>query len=201
MKILEAGTVSESNADVVQTIVGLNARLSEFWASAHGWAPDEAANLLSKSRLDRQVSLSETLHLWIKKDSMSDGELILAWANLGALLEGTLKTYFSIYYLDFQSDVEALTYANAYDKNKKTHKEPDRLTLEILRKYACCKKLFLEPERVLFLLIQSRRNAIHAFKDRELGNVDEFRESVRSYMDFLKNVDKSVPYPDVFFTH
>ena len=198
MKISEAETVSNTDTDVVQNIISLNRKLSEFWVDAHGWAPEEAASLLSKSRLDWQVSLSETLYFWIKKDSMSDGELILAWANLGALLEGTLKLFFSVYYLDFQGDTEALKKANAYDHKKKTHKEPDRLTLEVFRSYSCHKNLFQKSHRELFQLIQSRRNAIHAFKDRELGNVDEFRKSVQWYMKFLEYVDQSVPYPDAF---
>ena len=196
MKYLEAKFVSESDADVVKSIIDLNTKLSEFWAFAHGWAPDDAACLLSKSRLDWQVSLSETLYLWIEKDSMSNGELILAWANLGALLEGTLKLYFSIYYQDFKGDKEALKKANAFDKKKRTHKSPDGLTLEVLRRYCCNNMLFSESERMLFELIQQRRNAIHAFKNRELGSVDEFRKSVHSYMNFLKNVGRSVPYPD-----
>ena len=48
---------------------------------------------------------------------MTDGELILAWANLGALLEGTLKLFFSIYYSDFQTDIEALKRGGPIDLN------------------------------------------------------------------------------------
>jgi len=187
---------NENNAEVVAKIISLNDKLSAFWASAHGWAPEDAANLLSKSRLDWQVSLSQTLHLWIERDPMTDGELILAWANLGALLEGSLKLFFSIFYSDFQTDTEALKKANAYDHNKKTHKEPDGLTLEVLRRYAIHKNLFEEAHLEMFQLVQSRRNSIHAYKDRELGTVTEFRDSVRGYMKFLTDVDLRVPYPD-----
>ena len=109
--------LSENNAKVVEKIISLNDKLSAFWASAHGWAPEDAANLLSKSGLDWQVSLSETLHLWIDRYPMTDGELILAWANLGALLEGTLKLFFSIYYSDFQTDIEALKRGGPIDLN------------------------------------------------------------------------------------
>ncbi|SDX38325.1 hypothetical protein SAMN04488001_3093 [Litoreibacter albidus] len=192
----DAEALPENSAEVVKEIISLNAKLSAFWTSAHGWAPDDAANLLSKSRLDWQVSLSETLHLWIDRDPMTDGELILAWANLGALLEGTLKLFFSIYYSDFQADTEALVYANAYDKKKKTHKEPDGLTLDILRKFVVKEELFNEAHREMFQLVQSRRNAIHAYEDRELGTVNEFRDSVRGYRKFLTDVDLTVPYPD-----
>lgn len=196
MKNFEPTFVSDNDADFVKNIVDMNTKFSVFWASAHGWAPDDAATLLSKSRLDWQVSLSETLHFWVEKDTMSDGELILAWANLGALLEGTLKLFFSIYYSKFQSDIEALKKAGAYDHRRNTHKLPDRLTLETFRVYACQNDVFRKCDRILIKLIQSRRNAIHAFRDRELGTVDEFRQAARSYSSFLTDVDLSVPYPD-----
>ncbi|NHF74878.1 hypothetical protein G7044_17285 [Paracoccus sp. 12-3] len=196
MRNYGAEAVSKINAGVVEDIISLNAKMTDFWASAHGWAPDDAANLLSKSRLDRQVSLSRTLHLWIDRDPMTDGELILAWANLGALLEGTLKFFISVYYLDFQKDIEALKKASAYDFKKMTHKEPDGLTLDVLRKFVVQKNLFEAAHPEMFQLVQSRRNALHAYKDRELGTVTEFRDSVHGYMKFLTEVNHRVPYPD-----
>jgi len=60
--------------DVVSRIEKLNSPAS------NGWAPVEAAGLLTKSRLDWQASLSKTLRLWLREPStaLSDGELILA---------------------------------------------------------------------------------------------------------------------------
>lgn len=57
-----------------------------FWKDAHGWAPIEAAELLNKSMLEWQSSLAEQLSAW--RGCLSDGQLILAWANVGALVEG-----------------------------------------------------------------------------------------------------------------
>ena len=188
---------SEEVADfqTVQSIIALSKSMSDFWSNAHGWAPDDAAKLLSKSRLDWQVSLSEALLIWVEKDTMSDGELILAWANLGALAEGALKLFLSVYYQDFQADVGALKKANAYDHKKQSHKAPDGLTLDVLRRYASEKDLFQESERSLIHLIQERRNAVHAFQNRELGTAAEFKKAVRGYLGFLKSVDSSIPYP------
>jgi hypothetical protein len=72
---------------VVSRIIKLNAGLQKFWSNSHGWAPIEAVGLLSKSRLDWQVSLSETLSLslslslslWIQEPPkpLTAGELIL----------------------------------------------------------------------------------------------------------------------------
>ncbi len=83
-------------AEVIDRIERLNTQLAAFWSKSDGWAPAHVAGLLGKSRLDWQVSLSGTLRLWVKRSQMytklSAGELILAWANLGSLLEGSVKT-------------------------------------------------------------------------------------------------------------
>ena len=64
-----------------------------FWKEAHGWAPIEAAELLNKSMLEWQGSLAEQLSVWC--GTLTDGQLILAWANLGALVEGQMKLLFT----------------------------------------------------------------------------------------------------------
>ncbi len=84
---------------VIDRIIKLNTGLGSFWSNASGWAPDESAALMSKSRLDRQISLSECLSIWISNKSVKheDGTLILAWANLGSLIEGTLKLFLGVF--------------------------------------------------------------------------------------------------------
>lgn len=84
--------------EVVIRIDTLNIRLAAFSSKCGGWAPVEAAGLLTDARLDWQVSLSKTLRLWIREpaSALTDGELILAWSNLGSLLEGTLKLLLSV---------------------------------------------------------------------------------------------------------
>lgn len=50
--------------------------------------PLEAAELLSRSRLDWQVHLATCLRDWLPGErKLTEGHLILAWANLGALIE------------------------------------------------------------------------------------------------------------------
>ena len=110
---------------IIEKIKILNARQAAFWRSAHGWAPDNAADLLSESRLDWQVSLTDCLGLWTQHDQLSDGELILAWTNLGALVEGTMKLFFSIYYNDYLNDPQ---------KDRKDRViNPDRMEFETSR--------------------------------------------------------------------
>ena len=52
-----------------------------------------------------------------------------------SLVEGTLKTFLSVWYKDYAGDIDNLKLANVYDKKKDKILEPDGLTLEPLRKY------------------------------------------------------------------
>jgi hypothetical protein len=58
-----------SLSEVIEQIETLNRKLAGFWKAAHGWAPIEAAGLLSKARLNWQVSLSSSLRLWLREPS------------------------------------------------------------------------------------------------------------------------------------
>ena len=45
-------------------------------------------------------------------------------------------------------------------------------------------------------LIQQRRNAIHAFKARDIGSFDEWKEELRRHLSFVRDINGSLPYPD-----
>lgn len=187
-----------SYGEVVAGIESLSRGLARFWSESEGWAPVEAAGLLSKARLDWQVSLSGTLRLWDRDEhtTLTDGELILAWANLGSLLEGSLKLLLSVYYKDYAADLEALKKSNAYDHKKGKPHSPDALTLEPLRLFMKERDLLSADGHKLLELVQQRRNAIHAFKNRPIGNEGEFQGAVRGYLVLLRSVNKRLPYPD-----
>jgi hypothetical protein len=114
---------------------------------------------------------------------------------LGALIEGTLKLFLSVYYNDFRTDVENLKAAGAFDHKAQASKSPDGLTLEPLRKYVQARNLIGASGDDLLKLVQERRNAIHAFKDRPIGDGEEFWVAVRDYLTMLSNVDGRLPYP------
>jgi hypothetical protein len=177
--------------EVVARIVALNAGLSKFWSSAEGWAPIEAAHLLSKSRLDWQVSLSLCLRIWVDEPSQEEasGRLILAWANLGSLVEGTMKLFLSAYYDTYKDDKE---YAIVRQGKLR---EPDGLSLELLRQYFK-RKIWGEVWDTWVRTVQERRNAIHAYQDRDIGTRKEFMGHVRTYLVFLRYINLRLPYPD-----
>lgn len=184
--------------NLVEEITAINAKCAQFWNASQGWAPSEVADILTKSRLDWQVSLSKTLNIWmtVPEKEMDSGKLILAWVNLGALVEGTLKLYLCVFYKDFLNDIEAAKESGAYDNRKKKIKKPDGLQFDNLRRFLILKELIDEEESEFLDLVQRRRNAIHAFKHRELGDKQEFLRSVQTYYCFLQNIEARLPYPD-----
>jgi hypothetical protein len=190
-----------SVVEVVDRIETLNRNLAHFWRTANWWAPIEAAGLLSRSRLDWQVSLSRCLRLWIKTppDRLEDGELILAWANLGSLTEGTMKLFLSVYYHDYQKDIDGLKKVKAYDNENQEPFSPDGLSFEAMRVYFKNGELLGAKIDTYVELVQQRRNAIHAYKHRPIGDDQEFQAAVLSYLRMLREVNARLPYPDEIY--
>lgn len=164
--------------------------MMNFWKDPQGWAPIEAAELLNKSMLEWQSSLALTLGKWT--GPLSDGELILAWANIGALLEGQLKLFLSAYYNDYLADAESI-------KKKGIVQDPDGVTLEPLRIFF--NKRIWSPEQAWnawILQIQQRRNAIHAFKAKDIGTSEELHAALRTLLLFIREMNSMLPYPDMY---
>lgn len=179
--------------EVVERIIILNDSLRQFWSNAYGWASLETAHLLTKSRLDWQGSLSECLRLWIipPSTSVAAGNLILAWANLGSLVEGSLKLFLSVWYETYALDVEAI-------KRKGKLQDPDGLQLEPLRQFFR-KRIWDDALDATVQHIQQRRNAIHAFQSRDIGTYDELVGAIRAYLKLLRYINARLPYPDEIY--
>lgn len=173
----------------VSSIINANTHLAEFWSNSHGWVTSKVAEFISRSRLDRQVLLSKALQIWIGQD-LDEGQLILAWANLGALVEGTIKLFLSVHYTDYLNDSERFL------KRNKSTIEPDVLTLESLKQFIKKKGLLSLASLEFIDLVQKRRNAIHAFKDRPLGSKEEFFISLSQYLELLREINDHLIYPD-----
>jgi hypothetical protein len=131
--------------EVVERVVRLTSGVRDFWRDAQGWAPDDAAALLSRSRLDWQVSLARCLQLWASPVSpeMVEGQLILGWANLGSLVARR-------------------------EGSKSVPKPPDSLSFEEMRQFFR-RRIWDAPWDDWVQTVQHRRNAIHAYKDRDLS--------------------------------
>ncbi len=176
--------------DVIGRVIRLNRGLRDFWSSSHGWAPVEAAELLSRARLDWQVSLSACLNNWVALpvEEQTDGQLILAWANLGSLVEGSLKLFLSAFYENYKYDIDAI-------KKKGVISQPDGLMLGSLR-VVFQKKIWDAEWNSWITHIQERRNAIHSFQDRDIGTFAELFGDIRVYLRLLRYLNFRLPYPD-----
>jgi hypothetical protein len=132
-------------------------------------------------------------------NALTPAELILAWANLGSLIEGTIKALLSVWYETYKTDIDNLKKANAYDNAKQMAHAPDGLGLEKLCNYCTAQKLLGAEGDALVKLVQQRRNAIHAFKERPIGDGIEFQKAVRGYLALLRTVNAGLPYPDATY--
>jgi hypothetical protein len=121
---------------VVRRIANLHHGLALFWSKAAGWAPASATEMLSKARLDRLTSLACSLRRWVDTpEPLEDGDLILAWANLGALVEAALKLHLSVYLTDFKADGKHGEGTGAFHIKKQIMLDPDGLRLHVLIAY------------------------------------------------------------------
>jgi hypothetical protein len=114
-----------TDEEICEVIAQETAQIMDFWKNnSTGWAPAEAAAILTRSMLDWQVSLARSLKIWLGRES--DGELILAWVNLGSLVEGFLKLFLCIYYTDYIKEEKT-------PKKDKELRDVDGLEFEKLR--------------------------------------------------------------------
>ncbi len=181
---------------VLEEIFAVNQDIQKFWRKCDGWAPAKAAELLGTVRLDWHTELSRCLYLWATDDpsTKTDGFLILAWTNLGSLIEGSLKLLLSMYLKAYISDLKAAKDSGTLTK-RGTPKSPDVLSFQQLKIF-CKKNEIIEGHDLeLVDLVQKRRNAIHAYKDTDIGTWEEFENAVRGYYVLLDNIDTRLPYP------
>ena len=179
-----------TDEEICEVIAQETTRIMEFWKyHSNGWAPAEAAEILTRSMLDWQVSLARSLKIWLGREL--DGELILAWVNLGSLVEGFLKLFLCVYYTDYIKEEKA-------PKKDGELRDVDGLEFEKLRRFS--KTVIWKEEDSgwdgWIQLIQGRRNTIHAYKKREIGSFEEWRADLRIHLKFIRELNSRFPYPD-----
>lgn len=184
------GPLTKNVFGALERLQLLNAKVVGHWKDgAEGWAPEVASLILKRSRLDRHASLCACLEMWVAapQEPGAEGKLILAWVHLGALVEGTLKLFVSVYAHD---------YGKAPTLRKGMPVDPDALSFEQLRQLFMS-KIWLHDDRtwdVWLAQIQFRRNAIHAYQDRDLGTHAEFLSAIVKYAEFAERLDSRLPY-------
>lgn len=181
--------------DTIEDIICIGERISNFWGSGgHGWAPRSASALLEKARLDRQASLARMLRHWVGDfdEDEIEGALILAWANLGALVEGAMKWFLCVHASSYECDPVVLDSGRLL--------EPEELFFGRMCRFFeehVWTNGQVEQWRDWINMVRERRNAIHAYQNRSVGTFPEFFEAVRTFREFLLALDSQVPYPDI----
>ncbi len=191
---VQAAKPSDSIERVLALIEAAQCDLASFWTDPTGWAPSDVASVFTRCRLDRQAQLARCLRLWVAEGSTDDGEgrLILARANLGALVEGAMQLGLTVFHQNYSASDKA-------PKKKGELVEAPEAMMEQLRVFF--RDVFWLPEESKHwdpwvLNVQRRRNAVHSFTDRDLGTHAEFLADVRVYLAFLGAINGRLPYPD-----
>lgn len=203
----ENTALNYSDQEATERIIKLTEGLTQFWSSATGWAPIKSAELLSRSRLDWQASLARMLRFFFYNEiRIEKGGLILAWTTLGSLTEGMLKLFLTVHHSDYEASALSSILKGYKDKDGEII-DPDTLVLEKLRIFFAeevysknIRSIWKDQGRLdiidWILKIQQRRNAIHAFKDRNIGDFDEFFYELKNFLIVMRRLADTFPYPD-----
>ena len=161
------------------------------WKESRGIAPDSVADKLDDAMLKWMSELTDTLKIWIDKGStMTEGELILARTNMGALVESWLKFFYCVYYEDYMK--------NPLTQNKKGKTitvEPNNMRFEDLKNFS--KGILWDDDKdplyVWVDKIQHYRNAVHAFNYRNIGNAIEFMADMEEFYKYVNHILNHLP--------
>lgn len=174
--------------DRYDVLVILTNNVALIWKEARGIAPDSVADKLDDAMLEWQSELTKTLKIWIDKGlTMTTGELILARANLGAVVESWLKFFYCVYYEDYCKSPITNT------KGKMI--EPEKASFDNLKEFSSGKLWddVNSSEYSWVDSVQHKRNSIHSFMFRDIGTPQDFLEDVDHLYDFVDNVLSHLP--------
>lgn len=144
-----------------------------MWKDVHGYAPDKVANILDSAMLEWQIELTDALEIWIDKGlNMTNGELILARVNLGAVVESWLRFFYTIYREEYDKDPVKRKNKNLSPENTLTFDDMVNYSTGILWDDETS-----EDYRWLNS-IRNKRNAIHAFMYRDIGTPTDFLNDI-----------------------
>jgi hypothetical protein len=110
-------------------------------------------------------------------------------------MEGVLKLFLSVYLDDYRSDSDVRR-TRAFNMKKQILSDPDGLALDGILGYLDLARLLADEQLRLARKVQMRRNAIHAFRDRELGTTEDLHEALRMFRAMLCSLNARLPYPD-----
>lgn len=162
---------------------------SLLWQHVRGIAPDKVAAKLENANLNGLIYMTDTLEIWINKGAeMTEGELILAVTNLGAVVESWLRFFYCVYYDDYIKE--------PIKKTKGTRiMEPEKAQFIDLINYGV-RKLWndkSDPEYVWVDSVRVKRNAIHIYQKREIGTAIDFLKNIEQLYTFVEHILLQLP--------
>lgn len=172
---------------MIDDICKLTRKTMTEWENAFGYAPYSAACKIDEAMLTWIIQLTDCLKIWTGKGAtMTDGELILAKTNLGALIENWLKFFYCVYYEDYLR--------NPLTKNNGYIVEPNNMRFEQLKIFSRG-RLWEQGHSwdIWVEKMQQHRNAIHAFNFRDIGTSIDFLKNVDEFYSFIELIDKRLP--------
>ena len=165
---MEFGSVHERMREASKQVLEL------YGEHARDWAPREVAEITENAQLGWMANLTDALEIWRAKihEEMSDGERILAYVNLGMLLECWLTLYLCVWLRD-------------YKKQAKDGRMPYELTFNEMETFFEEKVWEEWPEGKKWSpwidKIRRYRNAVHPFMRRDIGTTDELRDDLNKF--------------------
>ena len=210
MKLLDGSHCTCLEEDLPETripqdLVILLRHIRNFWRDgAVGWSPPEAEDSLQRIDFDNLVDLAEEFPNWYAGENRSRGQFVLAWVALGAVAEGGLQWFFSVYKDDYLRD------PLFKDRTKEKITPPEDIFFAKLIRYFK-EHIWLGgpdtpgPQRMQTYtsslnLIRIRRNCIHSVKS-ELGSWDEWKMCLHCILILLCELEGRVPYPHEGFEY
>lgn len=195
--------------DISNDLLALLKHIAEFWhQGSRGWAPQVATDSLQNIDFQRMLLLAEEFPKWYSGEKNTEGQLLLAWVALGAIAEGSLQWFLSVYkqnYLDgpqFRrpaSDIpippEELFFAKLIAYFEK------HVWIDGRSNYDGWSVRNEKAEMTAILhTIRECRNAIHCRKTN-VGSWADWRMCIRQFLSLLCELEGRVPYPDEQFAY
>ena len=159
-----------------------------LWKDVYGIAPNSSAKKLYKAMLEWQTELTNTLEIWIDKGlTMTVGELILARANLGAVVEFWLKLFYCIHYEDYRK--------NPIKTKENKMIEPEKIKFEKLNELSTgiLWESFASEEFFWVDTVRYKRNALHSFEYKNIGTAQDFLDDIDYLYEFVDNILSRLP--------
>ena len=167
-----------------------------IWKCTRGVSPANVANDLDKAMLNWMSSLTDSLGIWISKGvNMTDGELILARANFGSVVESWLRLYYTIYQDDYNKNPFKDKNGNAVRREKLRFVDLQEHSTGILwANKNSWEYLWIDSAR-------NKRNAIHSFEFKNIGTPMDFINDIDKLYDFVDSIiEKFPPVEDIIDT-